>query len=114
MSKRISKMLFSIEKVELNKVEDLRNSLRSSKEYDGFDELASLNNFAQKTESEVRKKQQNIDEAEIKAKKLEQSVRELGLDKELNMINDIKASIKLNRDNINKVLKIIQQAQNTL
>ena len=109
----IEKQELSAEKVELNKVEDLLNSLRKSGKYDAFDELAQLNRFAEKIENGIRKKQQKLDEAEKEASRLKQSVKELGLDRELNILNDIDTGIKLNRSNINKVLQIVKQAQNT-
>jgi len=119
MSKKVMQKIVSInkqtelsaEKVELNKVEDLLNSLRKSGEYDAFDELAQLNRFAEKIENGIRKKQQKLDEAEKEASRLRQSVKELGLDRELNILNDIDTDIKLNKSNINKVLKIVKQAQ---
>jgi len=109
--KKINKEELKSEKIELNKVEDLLSSLRRSGEYDPFDELAQLNNFAQRIENGIRKKQQKLDEVEKEASRLRQSVKELGLDRELNVLNDIDNDIKLNRSNINKVLKIVQQAQ---
>lgn len=119
MSKKVMQKIVSIdkptelsaEKVELNKVEDLLNSLRKSGEYDAFDELAKLNRFAEKIENGIRKKQQKLDEAEKEASRLRQSVKELGLDRELNILNDIDTDIKRNKININKVLKIVKQAQ---
>jgi thiamine kinase-like enzyme len=108
---KINKQELKSEKIELNKIEDLLSSLRRSGEYDPFDELAQLNKFAQRIENGIRKKQQKLDEVEKEASRLRQSVKELGLDRELKVLNDIDNDIKVNRSNINKVLKIVQQAQ---
>jgi|13_taG_2_1085334.scaffolds.fasta_scaffold07043_4 thiamine kinase-like enzyme len=108
---KINKQELKSEKIELNKIEDLLSSLRRSGEYDAFDELAQLNKFAQRIENGIRKKQQKLDEVEKEASRLRQSVKELGLDRELKVLNDIDNDIKVNRSNINKVLKIVQQAQ---
>lgn len=118
IKKEIAEKLFKAElkqeRLELNKVEDLLKSLRKSGNYDVADELAKLNRFAEGLENDIRKKQQKLDQAEKEASKYRQISKEMGFDRELNILNDIDSDIKLQRNNLIKTLRIVKQAQTSL
>ena len=98
------------QKTELSEASDLRKESIRSGVYDGFDELADLNNFANKMEMKIRKKQQKVDSLENEADRLKRIAKNENNKKDLNDIEFVEKQIKLIRSNFKKVLQIVQDA----
>lgn len=105
----LGKKELSSKKVELGKTpKELLNESRSAN-LDGFDVLAELSNFAQKTEDKFRKKQQANEEL---MKDISDSLRvakEWGFDD--SEIKQAEQTVKNNLRNLNSFIKIAQRAK---
>ena len=76
-----------------------------------FDELAKLNNFAQKVEDNLRKEQQKLEEKLKEAEKANVMAKELGSDAAVKQVKDIEVLLKKTLTDTNKVIKIAQAAK---
>ena len=107
---RISKMLFSKEKVELSKIDDLLNWSKGG-DTDPFDELADLVQLANKLENKLYNKMQDVEAKQKESDKLRQMAKELGADNLLNTLNTADKLLSVKIKNIRAVIKLIQRAK---
>jgi hypothetical protein len=103
-------MLFSTEKVELSKIDDLLNYAKGG-DTDPFEELADLVQFANKLENKLYKKMQDVEAKQKESDKLRQMAKELGADRLLNTLDSADKLLSLKFKNIRSVIKLIQRAQ---
>jgi len=97
------------EKVELGVVDELLSYAKKGGKK--FDELAKLNNFADKIERSLRKEQQEIEQKLKETEKAKVLAKNLGVDIATNQLKDVEVLLKKSLSDINKVIKIAQAAQ---
>ena len=103
------KELLSVQKVELGLIDELLTYAKKGGKQ--FDELAKLNNFAQKVEDNLRKEQQKLEEKLKEAEKANVMAKELGSDAAVKQVKDIEVLLKKTLTDTNKVIKIAQAAK---
>ena len=106
---RENKTKLKTEKVELGLIDDLFTYAKKGGKQ--FDELAKLNNFAQKVEDNLRKEQQKLEEKLKEAEKANVMAKELGSDAAVKQVKDIEVLLKKTLTDTNKVIKIAQAAK---
>ena len=97
------------EKIELGLIDDLLTYAKKGGKF--YDELAKLNNFAQKVEDNLRKEQQELEKQLKEAEKAKVMAKELGSDAAVKQVKDIEVLLKKSLSDINKVIKIAQAAK---
>ena len=100
------------QKVELGLIDDLFTYVKKGGKQ--FDELAKLNNFAQKVEDNLRKEQQKTEEKLKQAEKAKVMAKELGSNAAVKKIKDIEVLLNKIFTDTNKVIKIAQAAKKSL
>lgn len=107
--KELNNTELKAEKIELGLLDDLWTYAKSVGKF--YDDLAKLNNFAEKVEGNLRKQQRELEEKLKETEKAKVMSKELGSDAAEKRVKDIEVLLKKGLSDINKVIKIAKAAQ---